>query len=845
MRRRRPFGAIAAWSVRHARAVLAVAVLVAIAAAVGATQVDTDAGLGTLVGNGDPTYEATQRARSEFGEEPVVVLVKESLPKLLLGKDLLRLLRLEGCLSGKVPKGAEALPGACEGIAEMEPVTFLAGPATFLNEAVVQIDEQLERLSQSLGAGQFREYLLQVATKYGITSAPSIENEEFVATVVFDLAKARGTPKARLAYLFPNSHSAQIVIRLKPDLSEAERHRAIGLIKEAVAETTPRKACAEEKGGKAEPCFALAGGEYVVTGAPVVVDAVARALKSALLILFGVAVVVMAIVLLLAFRSRTRLLPLALALASAALVFGLLDLVGGSLTMASVAVLPILIGLAVDYAIQFQARLDEVQATGATGAEAARTAANLSGPTIATACLATAAGFLVLLLSPTPMVRGFGVLLFAGVLLAFILVLTAGFAALSLRPAPSSQGSRAGGWRRGGNHPEEASATGGMVGPLGDRTRPLAGRPLASLVSFSIDRPATILITGVVLAAIGWGVGTQIDTVSEVRQLAPANLGAVKDLNTYEQSTGTTGSLEALVEAPDLTDPATIEWMAGFKRRVLAADDVTAGPALSDFLTRGEGKVTKSGIEATLQALSAYSLRQVAPLDPQTGKVGHVALISFGISSQTLAEQQQLLDSVHAQIGNPPPGVTVSLAGLPVIAAEAASELSSSRYWLALAGLGAVGLVLLVLLRSFRRALVPLLPTVLATGWASLLIWLTGIPLNPMSAALGALTIAIATEFAVILSGRFEQERSVGLDAPAALRRAYARTGSAVLASGLTAIAGFAVLVASDIQMLRDFGAVTVIDLAAALLGVIVILPATLILLERRAEAPAGLGEAA
>ena len=169
-----------------------------------------------------------------------------------------------------------------------------------------------------------------------------------------------------------------------------------------------------------------------------------------------------------------------------------------------------------------------------------------------------------------------------------------------------------------------------------------------------------------------------------------------------------------------------------------------------------------------------------------------------------------------------------------MIAAEAASDLSSSRYWLALAGLGAVALALLLVCRSLRRALVPLLPTVLATGWASLLIWLTGIPLNPMSAALGALTIAIATEFAVILSGRFEQERASALDVDAALRRAYARTGAAVLASGLTAIAGFAVLVASDIQMLRDFGAVTVIDLAAALLGVIVVLPATLVLLERR-----------
>jgi predicted RND superfamily exporter protein len=400
------------------------------------------------------------------------------------------------------------------------------------------------------------------------------------------------------------------------------------------------------------------------------------------------------------------------------------------------------------------------------------------------------------------MVRGFGVLLVVGVLLAFVLVMTAGFAALS---------------RRGPREPRD----------------PKGMRPLAFLVDFSVDRPILVLGVGIALAAIGWGVGTQIDTVSEVRQLAPHNLRQVEDLNAFEEATGTTGDLEVLVEAPDLTDPATIEWMAAFKRRVLKEDDVTAGPALSDFLTRG-GKVTRSGIDATLAALSPYSLRQVAPLDPKTGKVGHLALMGFGIRSQTLAEQQHLLDSVRAQIGDPPPGVEVNLTGLPVIAAEAGSELSSSRYWLALAGLGAVALVLLLLLRSLRRALVPLLPTVLATGWASLLVWLTGIPLNPMSAALGALTIAIATEFAVILSGRFEQERSIGAGVTTALRRAYARTGAAVLASGLTAIAGFAVLVASDIRMLRDFGAVTVIDLAAALLGVIVILPATLALLERR-----------
>ena len=130
-----------------------------------------------------------------------------------------------------------------------------------------------------------------------------------------------------------------------------------------------------------------------------------------------------------------------------------------------------------------------------------------------------------------------------------------------------------------------------------------------------------------------------------------------------------------------------------------------------------------------------------------------------------------------------------------------------------LAGLLAVALVLLVGAARRARALVPLVPIALATGWSALVLFLSRIPLNPMSIVLGALVIAIATEFSVLLSERFRFERGAGHDVEEALRRTYASTGAAVLASGVTAIAGFAVLVVSDIQMLRDFGFVTVIDL--------------------------------
>ena len=63
-----------------------------------------------------------------------------------------------------------------------------------------------------------------------------------------------------------------------------------------------------------------------------------------------------------------------------------------------------------------------------------------------------------------------------------------------------------------------------------------------------------------------------------------------------------------------------------------------------------------------------------------------------------------------------------------------------------------------------------------------------------------------------------------------------------MLASGVTAIAGFAALVASDIQMLRDFGLVTIADLAVALAGVMLVLPAVLVWAESAREAPAERG---
>jgi uncharacterized protein len=857
------FERVAGFAVRLPWLVLAVVLALAIGGAVAAFGLETDAGTDTLVDEDSSEFQATERFREKFGDDAAVVLVRGDLRKLVLTEDLEALFELETCLAGGTELGNvlprrrnKPLPAVCDRIAELAPSRVVFGPATFLFQSVAQIQqvfqEQLggaqqtaqaaareaERRAAQQGrseeeqrqAGEaaarqvtasFQSSLAQLALQFNLTKLPALDDPEFVSRVVFDPTKPAGTPKERFGYLFPGPNAALVSVRLRPDLSDDERHEAIKLFKRAVS----------------DPRFKLSDGDYVVSGIPTVVDGLARALRSELFVLLGAAVVVMALTLLLIFMPPLRLLPLAVALAASALTFGLLALCGGSLTMASIAVLPVLIGLAVDYAIQFQARFAEARAEGLAPARAATAAAAGGGPVIGTACLATAAGFAAFVLSPIPMVRSFGLLLVAGVAIAFVVAVTAGFAALALA-----------GWRSG--------RTGGGTGPVRrigaaiPRRRAAAGAWIRATgknaLGVAIAYPGRVLSAAVILALCGWIAGAGTKVVSDIRDLAPSSLPALRDVNELQDETSVSGEVDVTVQSDNLTDPEVIAWMRSFQQRVLerhgftgqtpSCTDADLCPAISltDLFGAGGGPQSEEQIRSLIEAIPPYFSQAAITRNPITGGIGDTANIAFGIRVQPLDQQQDLIEDIRAQIDppggpGPPEGTTVELAGLPVIAAEANADLSRSRYWLPLVGLAAVALVLALVYRSAGRALVPLLPVVLATGWSALVVGSMDVALNPMSATLGALVIAIATEFSVILSARYHAERGGGLSVGEALRRTYARTGAAVLASGVTAIAGFAALAATDIRMLRDFGLVTVADLGVALIGVMLVLPAALV----------------
>jgi uncharacterized protein len=263
--------------------VLAAVGLLAVLAAVFALRLQPSASTDTLVNRSSASFKATESYKKEFGDDAVVILVKGDLERTLLTSDLATLVKLEGCLSGNVPAksivtggqvtalGRDRMPAECTAIADTKPVKVVYGPGTFINTAAERISagiqaesqqaqqnvkraqdaartlakakglskarqDQLANTAGQLALQKFISQALSIALQYGLTSAPSIDNTEFVSQLMFNPAKGVNVPKARFAFIEPSPHAALIQVRLKPNLSDKQRRRAISLVERATKE---------------------------------------------------------------------------------------------------------------------------------------------------------------------------------------------------------------------------------------------------------------------------------------------------------------------------------------------------------------------------------------------------------------------------------------------------------------------------------------------------------------------------------------------------------------------------------------------------------------------------------
>ena len=490
--------------------------------------------------------------------------------------------------------------------------------------------------------------------------------------------------------------------------------------------------------------------QVTVTGSPAMASDLAERVKREIPLLGAVAVTGIAACYLVVpwlRRKRHRLLPLIATLSATAITLATFGWLGRPLSLGVVAFLPILVGIGSD----FPAYL----VRGAQGRHVLVTA------------LASAAGFGALAASPMPFVRDLGLALALGILLATAF-------ALLLRKVLI---------RRDPDLAPEPVPTERTV------SRPHMSR-IKRLSLFSI-------VTA--LAAIGWVFLPKLPLEANPEELA-AGLPALAEAQHAQDILGSTGEVQILVRGNDVLTPKALGWMRGARETVILrhGDElrpIISPPDLLEFLgpSPSPGQVT-----AGVQQVPAYLMDAVVRND------GRAAVLSFGIQLQDLGDQHQLLRELRKSLPPVPDGLQVQLAGLPVAAARGYELISGDLYLTNTLGILAAGLILLIGLSRRTDAFRAAFSAALATGWGLAIIWMLGISLTPLTAALGSLTTATACEFTVLL------------------RQAYLRgrpSQRTVFVVATAAGLGYLALIASGLAMVREFGLLLAVTVGLSLVA--------------------------
>ncbi|MDD1720233.1 MAG: MMPL family transporter, partial [Methanoregulaceae archaeon] len=156
-----------------------------------------------------------------------------------------------------------------------------------------------------------------------------------------------------------------------------------------------------------------------ISGSPAFMQQMSEGLGSNMGILIGGAMILMIIAMGILFAYvRYRFMPVLLVGIGLATSLGLIGLAGVGLNMAVIGAFPVLIGLGIDYAIQFHARFDEEARKGSLQ-EAVFMTVTRTGPAVMYAMLATCMGFFAMFISEVPMIRSFGLVAIIGIFTSY------------------------------------------------------------------------------------------------------------------------------------------------------------------------------------------------------------------------------------------------------------------------------------------------------------------------------------------------------------------------------------------------------------------------------------------
>jgi hydrophobe/amphiphile efflux-3 (HAE3) family protein len=578
-----------------------------------------------------------------------------------------------------------------------------------------------------------------------------------------------------------------------------------------------------------------------ISGTPAFMQQMQEGLTSNMAILIGGAMILMVIVMGILFAYvRYRFMPVLLVGIGLVTSLGMMGLAGIGLNMAVIGAFPVLIGLGIDYAIQFHARFDEEARKGSLE-DAVFMTVTRTGPAVMYAMLATCVGFLAMFVSDVPMIRSFGLVAIIGIFTSYwvscIGMPTLGLLLKYKPKEPKTELCYAVG----------TDACDSIVDPPGKNQNARNGKQKSfSYGQFLTDvsvkiakKPLPVLLILGCIAFVGFQVDSLIPIQTSENSFVPGDMPAKINIDKVTRILGATSTADFSVRG-FVTDLDTVRWIAEFQEYELSHHaDLTGATSIVTYILAYNGGAmpeTQADLDAALERIPEDIQKQYL-----SGSMN--AVIKFNTADLDMTGQNTLKQQMIGDIAflEPPVGVTITPTGNFELFTQMLSSLKESKEMMTYLGFIFV-FVFLVLVYRHLHAVSPLIPIVFIVGWNGLMMYVLNIPYTPLTATLGSMTIGVAAEYTILVMERYAEEKERLHDNLAAIKESVQKIGTAITVSGLATFFGFSALCLATFPIISNFGITTLIAVGFSLTGAIFVMPAVLSVIGRfeKPASPAG-----
>ncbi len=545
-----------------------------------------------------------------------------------------------------------------------------------------------------------------------------------------------------------------------------------------------------------------------------------NAIRQAMPPLIGASAILIIIALYMTFGGvRWRVLPIFIVGVGIIYTFGAMGYIGIPMTMVSMAAFPILIGMGIDYTIQFHNRLEEELSSQDSEKDAVIETVKHTAPAILIAYSISALGFVSLLTSSVPMIRDFGKMLFIGTFLCYIAAQFVGVPVIHILARKYKKKSF-------GNS------------PFDDKTNTKPQKPtmierfLDKTTVFTLNHPVPILIIAATLCVFGLYADQSVPVQTDEKEFVPQDMEALIHIDNFYKITERGESVYLVIQTGDNTNPELIKWMDSF----------------SDYIVDSRSHVYGSrSIVSAVKSLNSGSIpdtnseiAKIYDTIPQNQKASYLhgnnlLMMELSVNNDLDGEGLgNLIGHLEEDIAwyQSPPDTEITITGNNVVFTAIIDALTTGRFAMTLLGVFMIFIGLLFVYKDWLKALVPVVTMFMVIGWAGGAMYYSGLSYSPMTATLGAMILGIGTEYAIHIMERYYEEKEKGATSFEAMREASTKIGSAIVTSGLTTVFGFSALIVSPFLINQNFGMITVLIVLLALVSSFFVFPATMILLE-------------